>query len=143
MHKTSPSFDSPIRSQIREHLPLVLIELFALAAGVLAEPHAHTLALLIALICTRHGLLACVATFRTLRSRRVARVPVEVRPVELRKDALREHGVTAGGGMVGPPGVTPIDQKTSPYDCHGIAQAVEAVMGTRRDVEPQTKITEQ
>lgn len=143
MHTTSPSFDSPVRSQIREHLPLVLIELFALIAGVLAEPSARTLALLIALLCARHGLLACVATFRSLRARRAARVPVEVRPIALRADAPREYGVTAGGGPVGPLPVSPVEQKTSPYDCHGIAQAVEAVMATKKNVEPQTKITEQ
>lgn len=128
MHTTSPSFDSPVRSQIREHLPLVLVELFALIAGVLAEPSARMLALLVALLCTRHGLLACVATFRSLRARRAARVPVEVRPVAL---------------VLPVAAPAPVEQKTSPYDCHGIAQAVEAVMATKKNVEPQTKITEQ
>lgn len=143
MHKTSPSFDSPVRSQLREHLPIIIVELFVLIAGVLAEPSASTLALLVALLCARHGLLACVATFRSLRARRAARVPVEVRPVELPNGDQRVRGVTAGGGLVGPPSAAPVEQKTSPYDCQGIAHAVEAVMATKRNVAPQTKITEQ
>jgi hypothetical protein len=142
MHKTSPSFDLPVRSQLREHLPLVLIELFALIAGAFAEPSAHTLALLIALLCVRHGLLACVATYRSMQARRATRVSVEVRLAERPKPEQREHGVTAGGGLVGP--MAPlVDQKTSPYDCHGIAQAVEAVIATKNNIDPNpTKLTE-
>lgn len=143
MHKTSPSFDSPVRSQLREHLPLIIVELFVLIAGVLAEPSASTLALLVALLCARHGLLGCVATFRSMRAKRATRVPVEVRPAELPKSEQHTHGVTDGGGLVGTPNAALIDQKTSPYDCQGIAQAVEAVMATKRNVTPQTKITEQ
>jgi hypothetical protein len=142
MQKTSPSFGSPVRSQFREHLPLVLVEISALVAGVIALPSAHTLALLVALLCVRHGLLACVATYRSMQARRAARVSVEVRLAERPKTEQREPGVTAGGGLVGPPAATHVDQKTSPYDCQGIAQAVEAVMATKKNVTP-TKITEQ
>ena len=141
MHKTSPSFGSPVRSQFREQLPLVLIEIFALVAGVFAQPSARTLALLVVLLCVRHGLLASVATFRSMQARRAACVSVEVRLAERTETEQRDRAAPVGG-LIGSPVVTHVEQKTSPYDCQGIAQAVEAVMAAKKSAESPADLTE-